>query len=296
MSDEESKNQWHFRIPIVVVFLTLGCLGYRMFGDWQVSKALNRDATPAAWARLATTNWPQLVFMQQARFRSHSDLTGGCASLVRLPSGEIAALTAGHLLGKDCGVRPGFLRGGLGGLDQDKLATLDGEIVSWRLLTDPDAQDGVKVTGLFGEASDFDRDCDQVLLRVAVPGNTNQSSTALAIRSRPVAMDEALWIVGFEATGEGDLRQVVRAARRFPGGLGFTCELLVPAEMDGWSGAPILDRDGALVGIVTGGTLMDLINSPGTSKKHAFTGHVITELTPVIKAGIKRKRAGGDSI
>jgi len=291
MDDNESKHGRQALTGIIVAGLVLGFLGFRVWSDRRVSQELNRPAEPATWARTPTTNWPRLVLMQTARFKSHTELEGGCASLVRLPSGEIGALTAGHLLGKECGVKPGFLRGGLGGLDTDKLATLDNEIVSWRLFPAEGPQDGIDAAGLFGKAGEFDRDCDQVLLRLSSQ-STNLPVTPLAIRARPTEIGEELWVVGFEVSDDG-VRQVVRAARRLPSGLGFTCELVPPADMNGWSGAPVIDRNGLLVAIVTGGTLMDLMSSSSTQR--GFTGHEIAELKSVLKAGGKGKRPDAGS-
>ncbi len=73
----------------------------------------------------------------------------------------------------------------------------------------------------------------------------------------------------------GHAQQVAHKVRRVPG-LGFTCVMETPAELNGFSGAPIVDQNGLLVGILT----VDM-NSPGYAR--IFTGHLISELMPVLK-------------
>lgn len=275
-------------VPVAIGgVVVLGALGFMVFGfvrDARAERAINRLPTPAAWAKTPVTNWPALVMLQDARFEHHSPMQAGCASLVRLPTGEIAALTAGHLLGAAGGVKPGFL-GSLGSLDQAKLKLLDREIRSWKLFVPAREDQAVGVAGLFGEPGQFDEDCDQLLLRVA-----SQPSgcpvTPLGLRLTPVPMGEELRVVRCEQDEQGGFRQVVHVARRIPG-LGFTCELDEPADLNGCSGAPVIDRDGLVVAIVTGGTLKDAMSS--APQMHGFSGHLITELKPVLKGAVGRR-------
>ncbi len=267
--------------------LVLGLLVFaivRAVGDNHADQLLSRPVPPAAWASRPTKDWPPLVLLQEAHFKHHSPMAAGCASVIRLPSGDVVALTAGHLLGRPGGVQPGFLRGALS-LDPQKLATLDAEISSWKLFL-PDQQDqkSLRAVGLFGPANQFDEDCDQVLLRLSGPA-TAFPVKPLDIRLKPVVSGERVRVIKYELT-DGALRQVILPARRIPG-LGFTCQLEEPAELDGCSGAPVIDEDGLLVAIVTGGGLMDALSQ--TSIVRIFSGHAITELTPVLKAAIKNK-------
>ena len=283
---EGSKRAW---IPVIVSgALILGIIGFitvSQIRNRHLENQLTRTAAPAIWAAGPTMNWPDVVLLQKASFAHHTSMKTGCAALVRLPTGEIAALTAGHLLGKGFGVTPGFVRGGLGGLDQEKLATLTTEITSWNLYLPDAMEQTAKVTGLYGEARQFDEQCDQVLLRLA-PGISEYPATPLDVRLTPVTFNEPLHVITYERERGGEMRQVVYNAKRVPGPV-FTCILEFPEELTGSSGAPVVDKDGLLVGIVTGGTMMDY-NNP-TSYSRAFSGHLISELMPVLKSAIAQK-------
>ncbi len=149
---ESNGRAW---IPVcVAIAFIIGIVSFltsSLLKDSQLRQALNRAPAPAAWATVPPNLWPDLALMQTAKFSHHTPLAAGCACLVRLPTGEICALTAGHLLGSAGGVSPGFMRGGSGELDKDKLATLDSEITSWKLFL-PDAKDQpLDVIGLYGQ-------------------------------------------------------------------------------------------------------------------------------------------------
>jgi hypothetical protein len=287
VTEEESRRAW---IPVlvaatvvvgIIVFITVSAVK-----NSRLERQLTQPPPTPAWAAQPVNLWPTFVLMQKAEFEHHTTMEAGCACLVRLPTGEIVALTAGHLLGRAGGVRPGFIRGGLGGLDKKKLATLDTEITSWNLFLPTDENESIKVAGIYGDAGNWDEDCDQVLLRLA-PGKTNYPATPLDLRLTPVPMTERLRVVTYLRDKDDNVRQVIHDARRVPGATMFTCVLDKPAELDGFSGAPVLDKDGLLVGIVTGGSLMNM--SISTGQVPAFSGHLAIELMPVIKAAVASK-------
>lgn len=280
---EEKEHAW---IPVMVsVTVVLGIIAYIALStvhESRLERQVNHLVPTAAWAATPTNDWPALVLLQRAEFEHHTPLEAGCACLVRLPSGDIVALTAGHLLGRAGGVSPGFLYGGLGGLDQRRLATLTDEITSWDLYLPEQEEKAVEVVGLFGRADDFDTDCDQVLLQLS-PHNTTYPVKPLDVRLGLVTLDEPLRLITYAADKDGNLRQVVYNARRVPG-LIFTCRLDEPADLNGCSGAPVVDKNGLLVGIVTGATMMDLDNRSDTVR--GFTGHLVSELMPVLKTAM----------
>jgi len=284
--DEGKKGAW---IPViaslVVIFGIVGYVAFSTISDSNMEHRLKHPVPPAAWAATPTNRWPALVLLQKAGFEHHTSLEAGCACLIRLPSSNVVALTAGHLLGRAGGVNPGFLQGGLGGLDQAKLATLTGEITLWDLFLPGQEAKGVEVVGLFGRASDFNTDCDQILLRLS-PHDRAYPVKPLDVRLESVTFGEPLHVITYAANTNGELQQVVYGARRVPGMM-FTCLLEKPAVLDGCSGAPVVDKNGLLVAIVTGGTMMDINNPSGPVQ--AFTGHSVSELLPVFKADISGK-------
>jgi hypothetical protein len=288
---EPAEVEEHAWIPVAVsVTVVLGIIAYITLSTVQESRLEQRvthPVPPAAWVSTPTNDWPALVLLQRAEFEHHTPMEAGCACLVRLPSGDIVALTAGHLLGRAGGVRPGFLNGSFGGLNQRRLATLTDEITSWDLYLPEQEEKSVEVVGLFGRADDFDTDCDQVLLQLS-PHNTTYPAKPLDVRLGLVPLDEPLRLITYAEDEDENLQQVVYNARRVPG-LIFTCLLDKPVDLNGCSGSPVVDTNGLLVGIATGGTLMDLDNRSDTMR--GFTGHLVSELMPVLKAALSDKQA-----
>jgi len=101
---EEPAGNNRAWIPVAVSgAVILGVIAYvaisQLRGSW-LDRQLNRPAPPAAWASTPVKQWPALVLLQKAEFKHHTPMQAGCACLIRLPTGDIVALTAGHLLGK----------------------------------------------------------------------------------------------------------------------------------------------------------------------------------------------------
>ncbi len=106
------------------------------------------------------------------------------------------------------------------------------------------------------------------------------------MRALSVGADEALYVVTLEMDDEGEIRQAIHEAKRMPGPV-FTCSFERPVQLTGASGSPIVDKNGLLVGIVTGKTLMDLGN-PGDFVR-SCSAHSVMELMPVIKSAVAEK-------
>jgi Trypsin-like peptidase domain len=189
------------------------------------------------------------------------------------------------LLGLAGGVKPGFVHNGLGELDKEKLATLDSEITSWKLFL-PDAEDRfLNVAGLYGNARQLDESCDQVLLRLA-PTTNSYPVTPLDLRLSPVTTAETLYVLTYVRDTNDCTQQVAHKVHRMPG-LGFNCVMETPAKLNGFSGAPIVDTNGLLVGILTDSFMLGT-NNP-SSDKHNFTGHLASELMPVLEEAVAVK-------
>jgi hypothetical protein len=284
--DRESRRAWvPVMISLTLIFGIVGYIAVSEIRNVRLDHQLRQTPPTAAWVASPVTLWPTFVLLQKAHFAHHTDMEEGCACLVRLPTGEIAALTAGHLLGPDCGVKPGFVQSRFGELDKRKLATLDAEIASWKLFPPMLEEETVKVAGLYGNAKQWDEHCDEVLLRL-MPGKAGYPVTPLDLRLTPVSLTEKLRVITCVRDRNGDVCQIVHDAHRVFAPT-FTCVLKTPAELAGCSGAPVVDKDGLLVGIVTGGTMMGMESPSG--EVLAFSGHLATELLPVLKTEVARK-------
>ena len=275
---DPGRKPWlHILVSVTIVLGLLGFAVFQFVSEARADQRLNQVPPPAAWAGAPAKDWPPLVLLQQAEFKEHTPLRAGCVSLIRLPSGHVVALTAAHLLGKPGGVEPGFLAGGLL-LDRNKLATLNSQIARWKLFVPGHDDQALNVLGLFGKPQQFGDNCDELLLLVSAVTPACPAKV-LDVRLKPVPTGEPLRVVRYAVIDE-KAQQVTDEARRIPG-LGFTFELEKPGDFRGATGAPVLDKEGLLVGIVSG-------TGPSSFENvHVLFAEPITDLIPVLKAALK---------
>lgn len=291
-TDEESKRAW---IPVYIGgTVIIGIITFIVINEIKRPRNVTLLPPPAAtWSGQPVRTWPTFVLEQNATFQHHTDLHARSACLVRLPTGEIAAFSAGHQLGPDGGVEPGFLDADSGNLDRQMLAKLDTEIKSWDLsLPIPAGEtnvlsDKIQVAGLYGDAALWDEHCDEVLLRLK-PGQTNFPATPLDLRLTPLTFKEKLKVVTNSRDSQGNIRQVVQSAQSMPG-LVFRCSLDHPVDTDNLAGALVLDRDGLLVGIITS-TMTSTVKTDDSKNtiEHCY-GHLATELLPVLQRALQKQ-------
>lgn len=265
---------------LVSAVVVLGLVGFAVFqfvNDARADQKLNQLPPRAGWAGAPPKDWPPLVLLQQAEFKEHTLLRAGCVSLIRLPSGQVVALTVAHLLGTPGGVEPGFLANSLR-IDRNKLAMLDSQINRWKLFIPGHDEQTVNVLGLFGKPEQFGERCDELLLRVT-PVAADCPVKVLDIRLKPVQIGEPLRIARYAVIDE-TAQQVIEEAKRIAG-LWFTCELERQTDFRAATGAPVLDKDGLLVGVISG-------KGPGSFEDaRVLSVEPITELIPVLKAALK---------
>ena len=191
---------------------------------------------PAGWAAKPQDQWPQIVMTNDASFNGHTPLRGASSFLIRWSSGEILAATAQHLLGENGGVEP-----------QVTLAQLDSSLKSWIMYprTRPD-----RAVRILGSASISNPPAlsDWVLLHVDTKSSKVQP---LTLRKTPVKVGERVHLIGV-TYAEPDVMQKVytgtvtaRARDR------FRYDIAPHVDIRGFSGAPIVDDAGHLVGVMT---------------------------------------------
>ncbi|WP_437929827.1 serine protease [Sorangium sp. So ce291] len=173
-----------------------------------------------------------------AEFHDRTALEGASAFLVQTQDGRTLAATAKHLLGPNGGVEP-----------EVPVAALDGAIRSWRLfprtLPDQLAEAGkVAADGL------DDPRLDWLILALKDTGKP-LPSTPLRLRARPVEVGEEVHLVGCpydEATCKQNVYAGKITARN---GHRFRYDIDPPVDLHGFSGAPVIDRAGHVVGVIS---------------------------------------------
>lgn len=196
--------------------------------------------TPTTWIHAAPKQWPQIVLTHDARFRGgHSPLKGASAFLLRTPDGRVLAATARHLLGEAGGVQPEIY-----------LQDLDQVLESWRLHPRTRSAPAIAVKGL--ALPGLDRpDLDWLLLAptsTAAPAGIE----ALQVRLRPVEVGETVHMIGCPYAAARCVQQVYsgRVVERLAGNM-FRYEFKPHVNLSGFSGAPVIDNQGHLVGVMT---------------------------------------------
>jgi hypothetical protein len=201
---------------------------------------LEKAATPepAKWATSAPTKWPQMSVANSAEFKGHTPLAAGNAFFVRTKQGQIVAGTARHLLGFAGGVMPDL-----------KVADLDASIVNWELAPHGATNKPAHVRGLHGPAQNYGIVHDVLLLQLAPEDTANLPAEPLSPRLTVPRKDEVIYLVG---TGLGSTAQQIHRAKVIEAdGLTINAELDKPIDLIGYSGSPIIDQNGCLIGVLT---------------------------------------------
>jgi len=195
--------------------------------------------TPVSWIRAAPAQWPQIVLTNDARFCcGHTPLKGASAFLLRTADGRVLGATARHLIGEAGGVQP-----------EIHLQDLNQVLESWRLFprTRPSRAVAVQALALPG----LDRpDLDWLLLAPADPAGLD-GIEPLQVRQRPVEVGETVHLVGCPYAAARCVQQVYsgRVVERM--GNMFRFEFKPHVNLAGFSGAPVIDAQGHLVGVMT---------------------------------------------
>jgi hypothetical protein len=202
------------------------------------SSAAAPTSQPAAdWARLPTDKWPQLVLTNDASFAGHSALHGASAFLVRMPDGEVLVGTAKHLIKEPGGVNPPVA-----------LTDLDQVLTHWKVFPRTMDDRGVEAKGV-AERVNGEAQHDWLLLHLANASASNLPATPLIPRAEPVKVGEKVFLIGVpysDKTSAQNVYKGVVTAR--PKANYFTYDFDPPVRIPGFSGAPIVDANGLLVG------------------------------------------------
>lgn len=216
----------HAFTPIVIIFSVHGaCLA-----------AVPATQPTNEWIRLPASRWPQLVLTNEASFQGHSPLHGASAFLMRMPGGEIVVGTAKHLIKKPGGVDPPI-----------PLAELDRILISWRVFPRTMENQAVAAKGV-DERTNGEVQHDWLLLRInGTPAKL--PSTPLVPRPDSVKVGETVYLVGVAYSDRQSAQNVYKGVvTARPKDHYFTYEFDPPVHIAGFSGAPIVDENGLLVG------------------------------------------------
>lgn len=186
-------------------------------------------ATPkAAWISRNISQWPQIVLTNDARIKPRSILQGASGFLMKLPNGAIVAATARHVMAD---------------VPLNQFATA---IQAWTLVSTSSPQRKVTL-GKLAIAPDAAESLDCLLM--TVPRQTGYPAEVLPARSTPVEEGETVYLVTVQNDGKAVQTIYKGMVRRRSDDQHFAYEVPGSVETRGFSGAPIIDEKGNVVGL-----------------------------------------------
>jgi ribosomal protein L7/L12 len=200
-------------------------------------KTESRAEQPEPWMT-ANKNWPQIVLTNEATFRGHTPLHGASAFLLSSRDGRVFAATAKHLIGKNGGVVPDV-----------SLDELDSVLQQWQIFPRTRPKESVEIEGLGLRGLESPR-CDWLVLKLK-EGGAKLPAQPLHARRDKVTVGERVYLVGCPYVEEACTQNVYRGTVTARVNDRFRFDLDPPVELRGFSGAPIIDEKGFLVGVTT---------------------------------------------
>jgi hypothetical protein len=178
------------------------------------------------------------VLTNNAEFNGHTPLSGASAFLVKTRDRRTLAATARHLIGENGGVQP-----------EISIAALNDAIRSWRMhpRTLPDDSVMAEKVGCGGLD---DENLDWLILTIK---NTDKvlPATPLMLRAQPAQIGEKVYLVGCPYVEKACKQNVYPGKVTSRAGDRFRYDIDPPVDIRGFSGAPIIDRNGHVVGVMT---------------------------------------------
>ena len=195
-------------------------------------------STPEAWASKPKREWPQLVLTNDAKFNGHSDLNGASSFLLRTENGAVFAATARHLIGDAGGVEP-----------EIPVNELNEKIKTWKMYPRTLPDDFVNVTSVGAKGLD-NAYLDWLVLRIEP--KEKLPSLPLKLRKERARIGETLFLVGCPYSERNCKQNVYECKVTNRDADYFRYDVSPPVNIRGFSGAPIVDSSGHLVGVMAG--------------------------------------------
>jgi len=205
-----------------------------------VSAACDDSAKkPEPWVSKNSTTWPQIVLTNEGTFRGHTSMDGASSFLIKANDGRIFAVTAKHLLGEDGGVEPRIVP-----------SDFNNVLKSWRLSPRTKPKSFIEVEKLVA----FNESQHEDWLLFSVKQTKDLPAQPLRVREAAVEHDETVYLLGVPYKDTTSSQKVYKGrvtSYNIPLPF-FRFDFSPSVDLSGFSGAPVIDEKGHLVGILTG--------------------------------------------
>ncbi len=196
---------------------------------------------PARWINEPHDQWPQMVLTNDAEFNGHTPLYGASAFLVVNTKGTVLAVTAKHLIGTHGGVDP-----------EIDAYDLNSVLRRWELFPRTQSKRRLGVSGLPPTTgTPLHHSNVDVLVLALKYSDELLPAEPIAVRHSPVRVGERVYLVGVLYSEPNSPQNVYTGQVVERVGDRFRYSIEPPVDLRGFSGAPILDRNGHVVGVMT---------------------------------------------
>lgn len=228
----------------LALLIGISFLSSAMIGCNQKTNEPDGDSRPpVSWIGNDPSEWPQVLLSNYAEFEGHTTLQGASSFLVKNENGVVLAITARHLLHEDGGVRPPV-----------SVSRINDVLKVWALFP-RDKPDqfvrlrGVTLSNLSYADAPFE-EIDFVVLDLAE--EPPHQFEPLRIRESPIQVGEKVYLFGvpYDEPGGQNVYSGTVTERK---GTRFRYDISPSANIRGFSGAPIIDSKGFVVGLMANG-------------------------------------------
>ena len=191
------------------------------------------------WMTKQPSEWPQMVLTNETEFRGHTGLSGASSFLVSHERMGVVAATAVHLLGRNGGVEPEL-----------KLPELDRSLIQWKMCPRTVENSAVEIASLAAPTVPV-KENDWLFLNLK-PSTRLLPAAPLRLREEPIKIGETVHLIGVSYE-EPTVKQKVYTGKVQERHFGdyFRFEISPSVKIEGFSGAPILDANGMVVGVLS---------------------------------------------
>lgn len=191
----------------------------------------------APWINKPTNEWPQIVLTNDAEFEGDRWLSGASSFLVENSKGDVFLASVDHLLGPAGGVSPRISQ-----------SVFDEQLISWVSYPRTKPENAINILNVAG-AGEQRPNSDWLLLRIK-PGQ-KLNAAPLKLSTKKVKQGDKVYLIGVPYSDADSAQNVYEGVVTRVDRFTFRYDLKPHVELPGFSGAPIVNSEGHMVGVMS---------------------------------------------